>query len=56
MNGIRKSMAVVTSVLLLGSIAACGSNKETVANDKAEIQSEAEDAIKGPIPKAVRNR
>ena len=56
MNGIRKSMAVVTSVLLLGSIAAYGSNKETAANDKAEIQSEAEDAIKGPIPKAVRNR
>ncbi len=34
-------------MLLLGSIAACGSNKETAANDKAEIQSEAEDAIKG---------
>ena len=56
MNGIRKSMAVVTSVLLIGSIADCGSNKETSANEKDEIQSEAEDAIKGPIPKAVRNR
>ena len=43
----KKIVTVTTLLLLLGSLAACGVRQESTANDKAEIQLEAEDAIKG---------
>ena len=43
----KKVTAVVALLLMFGFLTACGVSKESTAADKAETQSEAEDAIKG---------